>query len=65
LLPALGGFGRVFLKACASKPVTIQIDRRQLQYWSVARKTWVDAGATRTLRVGGSSAETPLQAVIR
>lgn len=61
---ALAGFERVFLKAGEAKTVTITIDRRQLQYWSVRRKAWIDAGATRTLRVGGSSTDTPLQAVI-
>lgn len=61
---ALAGFDRVSLKAGESKPVTIHIDRRRTQYWSVAAKKWIDSAATRRISVGGSSRDLRLKAVL-
>ena len=58
---ALAGFDRVSLKAGASRRVTLQVDRRRLQYWSVVRKDWVDAAATRIVSVGASSGDMRLK----
>jgi beta-glucosidase len=61
---ALAGFDRVFLKAGEVKPVTIHIDRRRIQYWSVAAKKWVDSAATRQVSVGASSRDLRLKAAL-
>jgi beta-glucosidase len=61
---ALAGFDRVFLKAGESRRVTIHLDPRRTQYWSVAADKWVDAATTRTLSVGGSSRDFRLHAVL-
>lgn len=61
---ALAGFERVSLKAGETKPVTIHIAPRQLQYWSTAERKWVSAAATRTLWVGSSSDDLPLKTML-
>jgi beta-glucosidase len=62
---ALVGFDRVYLKAGEAKPVSIHVDRRRTQYWSVAAKKWVDAGATRVLSVGASSRDLKLKTTLK
>lgn len=62
---ALAGFDRVFLRAGQTRRVTIHIDRRRTQYWSVAGRRWVDAAAGRTVSVGGSSRDFELHAPLR
>jgi beta-glucosidase len=62
---ALTGFDRLFLRAGQDKRVTIHLDRRRTQYWSVATKEWVDAAAGRTLSVGSSSRDLKLHAVLK
>ena len=52
---ALAGFDRVFVPAGGVRAVTIHVDRRRTQYWSLAANKWVDAAAGRTLSVGASS----------
>lgn len=61
---ALAGFDRVFLGAGQSKRVTIHLDPRRTQYWSVAERKWVDATSTRTVSVGSSSRDLRLHAVL-
>jgi beta-glucosidase len=61
---ALAGFDRVYLKAGQSKRVTIHLDRRRTQFWSIAGRTWVDAASTRTVSVGSSSRDLRLHAVL-
>jgi beta-glucosidase len=61
---ALAGFDRVYLKAGEAKPVSIHIDRRRTQYWSVAAKKWVDSAATRQVSVGASSRDLRLKAAL-
>jgi beta-glucosidase len=62
---ALAGFDRVFVKAGESKPVTIHVNRRRTQYWSVAAKKWTDSAATRVLYVGASSRDLRLKVALK
>ncbi len=62
---ALAGFDRTFLKAGEAKPITIHIDRRRTQYWSVPGKKWVDAAASRVLSVGASSHDERLTTTLK
>ena len=57
---ALAGFDRVQLAAGKSKSVTIHVAPRQLQYWSTKNGKWVTATGKRTVSVGGSSRNLPL-----
>lgn len=57
----LAGFDRVSLDAGQTRPVTIHVPSRSLQYWSVGQNQWVRA-ADRTVHVGSSSRNLPLQA---
>ena len=61
---ALAGFDRVFLKAGQARLVTIHLDPRRTQYWSVAARKWIDAAAGRRVSVGGSSRDVQLGAVL-
>lgn len=61
----LAGFERVALKAGEMRTITIPVDKRRLQYWSVADKKWVDAALGRTVQVGASSQAIRLKAVVR
>lgn len=62
---ALAGFDRIFLKAGESKRVTLHLDPRRTQYWSVAARKWVDAAKGRTVSVGSSSRDLRLNAVLK
>ncbi len=59
---ALCGFDRVHLAPHASRTVVIQVPLRSLQYWSTAKSDWVTATGQRTIYVGSSSRDLPLQA---
>jgi beta-glucosidase len=62
---ALAGFDRVYLDAAQSKRVTIQLDRRRIQYWSKAKQAWIDAARSRTVSVGGSARDLKLRAKVQ
>jgi len=62
-LRALAGFDRISLDPGQSREVTLHIPLRALQYWSVTDSRWQKALGERTLYVGGSSRNLPLQAV--
>lgn len=61
---ALAGFDRVSLKAGESKRVTIHLDPRRTQYWSVAKRRWVDAPSGRTVSVASSSRDFKLRTAL-
>jgi beta-glucosidase len=42
----------------------MHVDERQLQYWSTKDQKWDTAVGMRTISVGGSSRDLPLQAEI-
>jgi beta-glucosidase len=54
-LRALAGFTRIHLAPGASQTVSIHLDRRRFQYWSVKENAWQDALGPRTVSVGASS----------
>jgi beta-glucosidase len=60
----LVGFERVTLEPGEHRQVTVHVGERQLSYWSVETDQWVRAGGARTVSVGPSSRDTPMQAVI-
>jgi beta-glucosidase len=55
----LAAFDRVSLKPGESKDVVLHVAPRSLEYWSVAETRWVKVA--RTVRVGSSSRELPLE----
>ncbi|HLI76435.1 MAG TPA: glycoside hydrolase family 3 C-terminal domain-containing protein, partial [Acidobacteriaceae bacterium] len=61
---ALAGFDRIHLQPGASQAVALHIPPRCLEYWSVQRNRWVAASAGRTVFVGSSSRDLPLQAQV-
>jgi beta-glucosidase len=52
---SLAAFDRIHLAPGETKTVTMHVAPRQLQYWSVARKSWITAPGRRLVRVGASS----------
>jgi beta-glucosidase len=62
-LRALVAFDRVYLAAGESRPITLHIEPRSLQYWSAERGRWVRLGGARTVFVGASSRDLRLQVV--
>ena len=62
---ALAAFDRVSLRPGESKIVALHVRPRQLQYWSTAAKKWATAEGIRTVSVGGSSRDLPLQASVQ
>jgi beta-glucosidase len=62
---ALAGYDRIHLAVGESKTVTLHVAPRSLQYWDEASKSWKRTTSPRTLSVGPSSTDLPLQAQIR
>ncbi|ADW68894.1 beta-glucosidase [Granulicella tundricola] len=60
----LVGFDRVTLEAGEERGVTLHVAPRAFEYWSVDKKQWVKPGGQRTMMVGSSSRELPLNAVV-
>jgi len=58
----LAAFERIALKPGESRPVTLHVAPRRLQYWSVSANKWVTATGTRTVHIGASSRDLRLQA---
>lgn len=58
---ALAGYQRVSLPAGASRTVSIHVAPRALQYWNTDGSGWTVAAGSRTVWVGGSSRDLPLQ----
>lgn len=61
VLRALCGFARVHLNPGESKAVVMRVPLRSLQYWSTAQNKWETATGERTIYVGSSSRDLPLQ----
>ncbi|MGH3251444.1 MAG: beta-glucosidase family protein [Trebonia sp.] len=61
---ALAGYTRVSLDPGQSTTVRITVPKRQLQYWSTAKSSWVTATGTRTLYVSSDERTNVLQAGI-
>ena len=61
----LAAFDRIHLNAGEEKTVTLSIQRRAFEYWSVATKAWMKAPGERTVTAGGSERELPLKAVVK
>ncbi|WP_449344918.1 glycoside hydrolase family 3 C-terminal domain-containing protein [Streptomyces narbonensis] len=53
----LVGYTKVALAAGESKTVTVNVDRRQLQYWDAASDSWRTGTGSRLLQTGSSSAD--------
>lgn len=53
----LVGYTKVALAAGESKTVTVNVDRRQLQYWDAAADAWKTGTGSRLLQTGASSAD--------
>jgi beta-glucosidase len=62
---ALAGFDRIHFAAGETKTVTLHVPARSLQYWDESSKKWTASVGPRTLYVGPSSADLPLQVQIR
>lgn len=60
----LAAFDRVHLNAGESKLISIQIPARQLQFWNVDAGKWALATGERSVFVGGSSRDLPLETKI-
>jgi beta-glucosidase len=61
---ALAAFDRIHLGPGESQTVTLHVAERQLQYWSAKDKKWTKAAGKRTVSVGGSSRNLPLNQTI-
>ena len=61
---ALAAFDRVHLDAGQSRSLTIHVPPRSLQYWSTTEGKWVKAMGPRSVLVGGSSRDLPLEASV-
>jgi len=59
---ALAGFTRIHLAAGASQTVSVHLDRRRFQYWSIKDNSWQDALGERTVSVGASERDLRLNA---
>ena len=60
----LVAYAKVSLRPGESRRVIIQIDPQQLSYWNISTHAWALGTGTRSLWVGSSSADLPLQATI-
>lgn len=61
---ALAGFERVRLQTGQSRTVSIHLDPRRFQYWSVASKGWKTPAGQRIISVGPSSRNLPLSGTL-
>jgi beta-glucosidase len=61
----LAAFDRISLMPGEEREVQLKIAPRALEYWSVTAKKWVRPDGTRTVRVGSSSRDLPLQAEVK
>lgn len=61
---ALVAFDRIHLASGESKPITLHVAPRQLQYWSSAQGKWITASGKRTVSVGASSRDLRLHETI-
>ncbi|MHB8302349.1 MAG: beta-glucosidase family protein [Acidobacteriaceae bacterium] len=61
---ALAAFARVHLDAGQSRNITLHVPLRSLEYWSSASDRWLLASGSRGVRVGPSSRDLPLKAVM-
>lgn len=61
----LAGFRRVAVKAGETRTVTIPLRAAQLAYWDAEHKRFVVENDTIRIKVGGSSADTPLDRTVR
>ena len=60
----LVAFDRVALPAGGTRTVRFRVPLRQLQYWSSSRRIWVTAIGKREVRVGASSRDIRLRAIV-
>jgi beta-glucosidase len=61
---SLAAFDRVHLKAGETKAVSLHVNQRQQQYWSMGQKRWKAASGSRTISVGASSRDLRLNQTI-
>ena len=61
----LKGFSRVTLKPGETKTVTIPLDRRAFSYFDASSRQWRVNPGEFEIRVGRSSADTPLRAAVQ
>jgi beta-glucosidase len=61
---AFAGFARIHLEPTEEQTITIHLPLRRLQYWSTAANTWKTVAGSRTVLVGGSSRDLPLEAKV-
>jgi beta-glucosidase len=61
----LAGFERVELGSGESERVRIHVSQRELSYWSTALRRWILPEGERTIYVGASSRDIPLQRRVR
>ena len=59
---ALAGFTRIHLAAGASQTVSVHLDRRRFQYWSIKDNSLQDVLGERTVSVGASERDLRLNA---
>ena len=60
----LKGFAKVQLQPGESKTVTIPLDDKAFRYWNTKTDSWEEEGGSYELRVGASSADIRLTAVV-
>lgn len=61
---ALAAFDRIHINPGQSRTVQLHVPQRCLQYWSTSTNQWVTGSGQRTVYVGPSSRELPLQTTI-
>jgi beta-glucosidase len=61
---ALVAFDRIHLAAGEAKTVTLNVEPRQLQYWSTKDRSWQTATGKRTLSIGASSRDLRVEQTI-
>jgi beta-glucosidase len=61
---ALAAFDRIHLAAGEARTITLNVEPRQLQYWSTKEGKWVTATGKRTVSVGASSRDLRLNETI-
>jgi beta-glucosidase len=61
---SLAGFARVALAPGKAERVRIHVPDRQLRYWSVEERNWIEAAGRRPIYVGASSRDVRLTGVI-
>jgi beta-glucosidase len=62
---ALAAFDRITLAAGKSREITLHVPLRSLEYWSTVESRWVLAAGPRRVRVGASSRDPRLDAIVR